>query len=415
MALIICSFILLIASIILYMVERRDGMFLTPTLLLGGPYSIILIYAAIANYIEGSGINDISIFVPLFSLMYIFIFFCIGRITKNLMYKKNNQCNKRIQGEKLQELKYLKLYHLILIFSSIIIFLFYLKTFGLSTNLVENLISLKSIFSSGIVAHLVNIMNAIFIVAFNNILIVYKNTRKLKRSQIIIYLIWTLFLLASTTKYMLMMFVASLVISYLNVFPEKVKLYKIILWISVFPLLFILVYTMRFISTGLELSELPFEFIISHLKHYITGSFYAFSQVIENGLRGDIGLGIIFAPILNIFNIMFGENLISTVADFINIGSGLETNVFTMFGAFQYEAGVLGTILIIIIIGLFIFINYYKNLSKSTVTKLALYSYLGSSLVISFFNSFHGTLNVWEITIVIILIGHLEKFRIIIK
>ena len=415
MILIIGAFILLISSIVLYIIERTDDIIITPTLMLGVPYSIILLYTIIINYVESTYYKNINILILMLSFMYIFLFFYTGRITKIIMAKKNSISHRQIDKRKIQELRHLKIYYFILIISFILIILHYITIFGIDGNIIENLISLKSSFSSGAVAHLINISNAIFIIIFNNDMMVYKNKGKLNKKQLIIYFIWMMFLLIVTAKYMLMMFVASLIISYMNIFPEKIKLRKLILWGGIFPILFMLVYIIRFISMGLNLSELPFDFIISHLNYYITGGFYAFSNVVEYGLVGNIGIGIVFAPILNIFNVMFGENLISTVAEFINIGNGFETNVFTMFGAFQYESGILGAILLTIIIGVFIFNNYYSNLHKPTIPKLSLYSYLGASLMISFFNAFYGTLNVWEIIIVMMMINYLERFKFIIK
>lgn len=285
----------------------------------------------------------------------------------------------------------------------------------MNSNLLDNLILLKKVFSVGVIGHLVNIVNAIVIIIFTNEIIAYKQHGRFNKFAIVFSLAWVVFLVVATAKYMLMMFVASLTISYINILPEKVNFFKVVISMLIFPILFVIVYMTRFISNGLAFSDLPFEFIMAHLEYYTVGSFYAFSRVIEYNLRGTTGFGIIFAPIINLVSLISGNEFTSTIASFINIGNDAETNVFTMFGAFQYETGILGAVLLVGLISVLVFCSYYKALSKPTAPKIALYSYLGSSLVVSFFNSFYGTLNMWEVVITIMLISVFEHFRFVIK
>ena len=414
MTLVIFSIILLALSIIVYMLERKKSISVTPTILLALPYTILLIYSILVSYYDISYRSGISTLLPIISITYILIFFNVGFIIKlfiNSRYKNKNIS----RSSDIPQLKNLSIYYILIIISYILILISYIREFGISSNIISNFILMKDKFSSGIISHVVNIANAVIIVVFSNTLIIYKDIKKISKKIIFICILWILFLLVGTAKYTLMMFVGSLIIIYARIFPENIKLYRIIIIAILFPILFIVVYMIRFISNGLSFSELPFEFIISHLSYYLVSPFYAFSNIIENNITGSIGIGIVLAPIINVVRIIFNEPTISTIANFISIGNGSKsTNVFTLFGAIQYEVGYLGTIIILIILSSCIYLLYYKNLYNPSAVNIALYSYLGSSLLIAFFNCFYGVLNVWENIIVMLLIVIIERFKVII-
>lgn len=413
---IILSFLLLILCIILYRIEKNDNYILSPIFLIGIPYSLLLIYSSVFGYKLYD--KQISLYVIILSYIYLSLFFLTGRIVKSIYMKPkiskynhvDNLCNKKITF-----LKNRNIYIFVIIMFILIILYKYFDTFKGKTSFIYNLINIKSEFSHGIIAHIINILSIILLVIFcdeikrNNV-----QSIKNKKTLIIYFMIfiWIIFLLFATAKYKLMMFISSIFIIYGNCFLKKLSIYKIVLVSIVFPISFILVYILRFISSEGDISINNIIFIIEHLNHYIMSPFYAFSKVLENSLSGDLGLSIIFSPIMNLISIFTNDGFTTTTSQFIEIGNGKATNVFTMLGSIYYEMGFIYSIVFIVLLSMLTYYLYLKLiLNLGNISEVS-YAYIGSSLTISFFNSFYGTLSFWESIFILFIINKLEKFKI---
>jgi hypothetical protein len=181
--------------------------------------------------------------------------------------------------------------------------------------------------------------------------------------------------------------------------------------------LFVFVYVARVLSqsNGERIDNDFIKFIIGHFFFYLTGGYYAFSRVIEFSLHGNVGLGILFAPIVNFFRLFTGDVFISTVADFVKIDLTTryqETNVFTLFGCLQYETNVFITICIVIFIASVTYYCYCSLVINKRTNFIPLVSFIYSTLIFGFFNCFYGTLSTWLMIFVLVVFTIFEDNKV---
>ncbi|MDE5889134.1 MAG: hypothetical protein K2H20_03845 [Bacilli bacterium] len=160
------------------------------------------------------------------------------------------------------------------------------------------------------------------------------------------------------------------------------------------------------------MATVPYEFIFHHFIYYISGGYYSFSSILEFGSSPTpgVGVGVFFAPIINIANSIMGKEFISSTSAFISVqlpGGYESTNVFTLFGSILLEMGVVGVIGCVAILSILAYVAYGLFLRSNNKVMTALHSYVMATLVFGFFNCFYGMLNVWELIAVIFIISML--------
>lgn len=403
------SLLFFLIVIWIYSKERNKYYIITPAMSLGFPFAVIMLFVSMIDIYTSIKFDKMSFLVPLYSCLYFILFTSIGYLLKRLLFlsKFNKDINLIIKENiEKKEIKFKTIYISMLIFFIVFIFFFFIMKFGFR---IPNIELIKNTFSIGFIAHIINFTTALMLVNFAITL----NENKYKINYVL-SLFWLIFLLGVSAKYYLFIYVITIFFEYFYLKKRKLGIKRLINMTIMLSGLFILVYILRFINNGINLHNIPYDFIFNHFLYYLTGSFYAYSIIIENSLSGNIGYGILFAPLMNLIARLYDYNIITTVADFIPvniIGLYNSTNVFTIFGSFQYETSVFGTIILIIIIAFIIYYYFYKMFFTRNLIYVVLTSYLCAILVISFFNSFFGTLNVWEMFFSILLISFVERLK----
>ena len=404
------SIVFLIITIFFYTIEKTKECKITPIFALGIPYGIIMLLVAIRDTFWNYGYS-INVRIPIFSCIYIIIFAVVGRLAKIIFNISNKKKFSNIkQNSYVYKFRHEKLYFFGMLLFLVFILVYYIVTLGFR---LHGHLEVKAAFANGLPAHMVNFITALMIVNFVSLL----NRRFIIKKKLLYLLpiLWAAFLLVADTKYTLFMYIFALIFEFTYI--KKIKITKVAILSLCASGLFIVVYAIRFLLEGYNIYNIPFNFIFRHFIYYLIGSFYGYSKIIDISLMGSAGFGIIFAPIINLFKLISNENLISTVAQFVPvyIGNSYQaTNVFTLFGALQYETSAAGTIVLLMLISFFIYYYFYKMQKFKDLKYIPLVSYLCSTLVVSFFNCFYGTVTVWEVTIILLIITYIERIKIMV-
>ena len=407
---ILISVLFLVIVLLRYKVELTRKYRITPVFALGIPYGIIMLIVTIVDMFSSEYSYKMSVGVPFYSCIYILVFIFIGEVVHLLYFKKTSELKKVNickEDDKISEIKHEKIYMILTMVFVLYIVIYYIQSFGFS---IIDLSTIKLAFANGLPAHLVNFTTGLMLVNF--VALLNNKTNSNRKIPYILNILWMVFLIVASTKYSLFIYVFSIIFAYSYIKFNKINLKKIAILSISASSLFILVYAARFISQGFNIKEIPIDFILGHFSFYLTGSFYGYSSIIESGINGSIGFGILFAPVINFISTISGNTLLSTISDFIPVDMGStysSTNVFTLFGALQYETSILSTIFLVGLISFFTYYNYYKMVKYEKIFSVPLNSYICGVLVVSFFNCFYGTLNVWEIIATLLVVYYFEK------
>lgn len=396
-----------------YKFEKIGYYKITPIFALGIPYGIIMLLVSLIDTFTIYKSYRMSFLVPFYSCIYILIFALVGGLVRKIQlpsrFKQENikKINERIGKV---NFKYGAIYFYVTILLVAYVLIYYLNNFGLR---LPELSQVKLVFSKGINGHILNVVTALMIINFVSIL--NMSDCKMKKITYLFPVFWIPFLMIFASKNSLLIYVFALIFEYSYIRYSKINLKKVGIISIIASSLFICVYIARFLLQGYSFENIPYKYIFNHYTFYLTGSFYAYSKVLELSLNGNSGFGLVFAPIINLIRLITGRDLISTIANFVTVDIGNEynsTNVFTLFGALQYETSILGTILLIILISFVVYYNFYKMIKYRNLARVSLSSYLSATLVFSFFNCFYGTVSVWEIISCLLFISFVEKIEI---
>lgn len=385
----------LILVLFLHKKDKTGKTLFTPVFSLGFIYSVIMLLVSVYDLIFDDHYKMIAK-VPLVSMLFIFEFWIIGRIVMKLFRIKKNRVVEFYQPQ--ETLVYCKNFYKIiqaLLFAILIVFLVdFISAYGFKLN---DTVELKSHYSNGIMGHLINLMSILFLAL--------STARRPIKLNIFIRgasIIWVLILALANAKYSMFMYAFALLIIYTINYPKKFTFGKIIIYVGIIAIAFFLVYIFRFLINGESLATVPYEFIFHHFIYYISGGFYAFSNILEFGSTPTpgVGVGVFFAPIINIINMFSGREFVSSTSAFIDValpGGYERTNVFTLFGSIWLEMGFSGAVLCVAIIALLAYTAYSIFLRSNNRMMIALYSYVMATMVFGFFNCFYGMQNIWEL------------------
>lgn len=405
MALFVSITYLICTLIFSYKEKTRKNILFTPAFAYNFPLSLIMVMVSFID-LMGFDSDNMTFYVPAISFFVGITVFFIGQYFRKKYY------NKQIFDLEKQNFnskdKYIKLLYKgieYFIYATIVIYiLMYIYKFGI--RLPKNFNELKFYFGNHSVGHLINYSTAFVVVIFAKN---YNKSFKYKLKVISLAFIWTVILLFSNSKYYILMFAVSIIFVILYYGHKNIFVKAGILFISSASLFFI-VYMLRAIALG---DGIDLKFIFNHFYYYLSSGFYAFSKSLITHPKPTIGLGVAFAPIMNVFNKILGLPIASSTSQFIDvkIGDYTHTNVYTLFGVYNLEVGFLLSMLLVCLLFVFVYKIYYSK--YLTPIKIGFICYLLSTIFFAYFNSFYGTMNVWEIIIIYIFISCFERQRII--
>lgn len=407
------SMVCLLIVILFDRVEKKDLFIsVTPIFALGYPYSIVMILVSLYDMYQPNDYDKMDCVIPLISICFITIFHFIGRmiLSKKIKIMRWNRIdfNKRIMRGESYRNKIIKYILVITIF--VVVSACYMN-FGLA---VPDHNVFKIFFSQGIVSHIVNLTTILFLVQFAG-----NDNTKMDVCMSRLALLWPLFLIVGNAKYSALMYASALLIIKVNTMKTNVSKMKIIVGLTCVSTLFLLTYTLRFLAEGFTMDTIPITFIFNHFFFYLTNGFYTFSKVILEEIppTQGVGWGVFWAPLLNIFNSLYGIDKVGSMSEFISYFKGKEmfSNTYTLYGSLILETGWVGTFFCIIVLSIFSYTVLRLYLSCTGKYYNSLYAFVCSTLVFSFFNSFYGTVNVWEKIIELFLASFLLKYSFIFK
>ena len=223
-------------------------------------------------------------------------------------------------------------------------------------------------YSHGIFAHIRNL----FSVIITYLLCFSKKTKKV----VIVIVAGLFFVFLSGTKYHLFFIFLPLFIMQLRQ-PTIKKLFFLVQVGGLgCILLFAANYFVGFLLRGMELDNFN-SFVVNHLLKYIGGGLIGFSEYLNN------------IP-------AYAEGF--RWVDTVHIEN---TNVYTLIGGYFISNGYIGFIYIFIIsiIGYFVFFLLHCSSMRQKDFIFLFYCYLfGIPLLLSFFSSYYGLLNIWELS-----------------
>ena len=139
---------------------------------------------------------------------------------------------------------------------------------------------------------------------------------------------------------------------------------------------------------------------------YFIGPFMAFNKLLSMDIKYNLGM-MTFTPFLKNF-MHFINNI-----DMIDIGIG-EVNVYTIFGRFYLDFGVLGCIVLTMAFSFVFNIIYYKSIINPSITRIATLCILNTFIFMSFFDWIGQQTFFWLFPIfVLILTKFLKKINFI--
>ena len=400
----------LLMVLVLSKLERKRLLItITPVFSLGVPYSVLMIAVAIYDFIQPSYYDKMHFLVPIVSMFFLLYFYGIGQFVTSgkisfIKWSTSTFNERKANGITYQNglIKYFVIVGILLVFASEFVH------FGLS---ISNTDEFKDFFSQGIISHVVNLVSLLFLVHYAG-----ENETKLDKYVDYIAVVWALFLILANAKYSALMYAASLLIIKVNCAKVKVSKVKIGVGLLIISGLFILTYTLRFLVQGFTLETMPFDFIFQHFFFYLTNGYYTFSKVLIEGISSTpgVGWGVFWGPIMNVFNVFLGLSTVGSMSNFVDYYEGriFSSNTFTLFGSLILESGWIGAIFSMTVLSVVTYTILRLYLSKRGINYNALYAFINSTLIFSFFNCFYGTVNVWEKITLLFIISYLLRYKI---
>lgn len=151
-----------------------------------------------------------------------------------------------------------------------------------------------------------------------------------------------------------------------------------------------------------------------HFWTFLFAGVLGFSEVIRQGLELSAPPSLLIEPVINLVALIFHKNLLgSSVSGFdymiIHPGYGKLTNVITMFGVMQAAVGSLGTLLSAWIMGAIYYALFVFTVRTRNCWLLVAYSFLAAVLCFGWFSYFFSLLTYIEIPVLCVILAILIK------
>ncbi|MDD6003451.1 MAG: DUF6337 family protein [Bacteroidales bacterium] len=246
--------------------------------------------------------------------------------------------------------------------------------------------SFEKKYSMGVGAHGLN-----FLIVLSTFSLLYIRKKLL---PLLFVLVSFLLIFVSGTKYHILFIISIVLLSFLYKKPTYNNIVKtaVLVCLLVF-FMFAGNYFIGFILRGASMDNFM-SFVVGHFAKYIGGGFIAMGRIIDSG---DIVPHFLYSEIPNNFNEMI---LISRKIDEF-------TNVYTLFGSLLLSHGYFSLFFHIIIISVLSNIIFYSIKNKYSFLFYAFF--IGSPLLMTFFNYYWHLENIWEWAFWAILLGFIKS------
>lgn len=402
----------IIMVFIMYYIEGKRVIRITPIICLGLPYSLVMLIVAIADSIVSDHYDKMGLLVPIVYMMVAFLFWSVGVLLLSLLMKGfSSQKIQKCYENRRHKVAYKHQGFLdkLLLLNTVIIVVYILFNFGIH---IHDLNAFKNQFSSGIIAHLINLESVLLLMNYSS----SNNSRMAKLLKVLV-VPWIVFLSLGNAKYSMLIFTSAIVLVHYLSGKKRYSFSRVAVAIALVSLTFFLTYSLRFLSLGYSYKTIPYSFILNHFYYYLTSGYYSFSHVLSGGSSPtpDVGYAVFFGPLINIGRLLNNKPLVSSISHFIPInaiGGYTNTNAYTLPGSLLLETNWLGLIICIVILSItayalyYLYINYYSDIS------IVIYSYFSATLMFSFFNCFYGTLNIWETMFFLLILFIFDRIKI---
>ncbi|MDR2267579.1 MAG: DUF6337 family protein [Christensenellaceae bacterium] len=407
------SIVYLIGVVFAIKLEQSKDNLVTPIFAIALPYGIVMFVVALFAVFRIYTSYTINFNVALYSICATFVFFIVGRIKMR---------SPRIKREslKMQQFQYskdgMKLWRTFLtvffLFSSIttitMLILYYLYTIGFALPSLSSE-QLRQLGSAVPIGNLINADCAFLLIFFASS---YTDNNKIRK---ILYrtaaFAWILVLLLFSSKYLLFIYVCSLIIihtQHAKAITYK-TFFKTMCALVVTSLLFFVVYIIRH---SIDNMSDTVDSAIQRFYYYIASGFYGFSGVLDGKGTPTLNIGILFMPAINFFRSLLWLDPLNPISSFISVDvipSRHETNVYTLFGVFVLEIGATWTIFAVVLLALIVYHVYTRPTGLEHSSRKAFTAFVLAILMFAFFNSFYALTNIWDIWVHLALLTLIEK------
>lgn len=343
--------------------KRRWGNLLTPLTVLVLPYTVATIIAIIVSY-SSSNIPDFYFPSLIIWILGIFLFWIPSHIISKLSIHSKNPFSVKVSRND-------DSYVLLTVIAFICIAVSMTKLSSLSSNIdMFGTDEFSEEYeTTGFFNHLAVVLSAIFGYS------IYKMDFKRHKISLIVVLLALVGMFAVGTKSWIIL--PFLIGYYARLLTGKTKiafkttLLPVLVILGVF---FLSYYLILILAGGNEMDSQVMTFLVNHFTNYLSGSSLSLSLDFQKGFLEPEMTESLFAPLLNIYNVIAGNKYVAFINPTqIDIGILGETNVRTFFGTqYAYSHSVLVFITISIIWSSFINLVYLKSkLSRSLFFLLA--------------------------------------------
>lgn len=256
----------------------------------------------------------------------------------------------------------------------------------------------------GFVAHSILLLTLVSI-----FLIIFYNKNHYKFHQIIIIIVTLIFSVLYGVKSWIIIPLISAFMGRLLLKKTELKFKHLFFFITPF-FIFWLIYK---ISLGFESSN--DEFIFQHMIDYLLSGPIALSEHLNQNLPIGAEPGYAFTPLINIFRLLIGENLLNPISNYyVTIPTGFEPNVKTFFGTLYIYGGfsyLLTSFLLGIIFYSYLLLFCYSLKSKSAPLVTALYVFMLGLLFMGWFEVYVVHLSFYEVPFWVLFLHFLFKIK----
>lgn len=177
-------------------------------------------------------------------------------------------------------------------------------------------------------------------------------------------------------------------------------------------LLFQVIYLLSWVVAGNStMSWYVVEYIGMHFLHYFTSGVLGMSIDLVRGLP-DLGdTQVLFTPLVNIYNVLTGQDIISPTNPIFHHNGVNLTNVRTYFGTILIYTNWYQFILFILLFSFMHYISRVWLLLRPTSIVLAIYCFFCALICLGWFEYYYFHLAVIETPILMLLLSYLSRLR----
>jgi len=187
--------------------------------------------------------------------------------------------------------------------------------------------------------------------------------------------------------------------------------YFILIIVVGFGIFFLSYYLLLVFSGGNDYSSETFDYIFMHFVHYLTSGTFGLSLDNQLGFLEQPNLQSIFAPFVNVINLIKGDQFISPINS-VYLDTGWDgTNVRTFFGTLFINAGWVYSVIYILFLSLILYLMQILVFLKKDIFILAIYCWWCALLSMGWFEFYFFHLTVIEVPIWLLILSLVTKIE----